>query len=760
MACLLTMSISCAEKETEKQEEEMQFTGAENEVKLMTLDPGHFHSALVQKTMYKQISPKSYVYAPEGPDVQNHLRQIELFNKRQANPTNWQVETYTADDYLEKMLRQKPGNVVVLAGNNRKKAEYIHTCIDAGLNVLSDKPMCINADGFKLLLEAFELAKQNDVLLYDIMTERFSTTTILQKELVNNKAVFGELKKGSIDDPAVTIQSVHHFFKYVAGNPIKRPGWYFDTTQQGEGLVDVTTHLTDIVMWACFPEQIIDYHNDIEMKRARRWATIITPDQFRKVTQLSQWPEYLRKNVNENNLLKCYANGEMIYTLKGIHAKVVVKWNYQAPEGAKDTHFCLMKGTQANVIIRQGKEQNYKPEVYVEAAEGADAGKLDKAIKLAVASLAERYPGLAVEKQGDKWHLLVPDKHRIGHEAHFRQVTEHYLKYLAEGELPEWEVPNMKAKYYTTTSALELAEKGGEGVEFVKSGDKIYVNIDGKPLTVFRFAHDFDKPILYPVRSPSGIRVTRGYPFMKIEGESDDHPHHTGVYFTYDIGENKFWAASSEDSSTLPRIRHVEIKKMRPGPKGTISTVAHWVGKSGDVLLKENRDMTFSETGDEYVIDFDIDLTAQDAKVEFGDTKEGMFAIRVAHWLREDRKSAEYLNSEGQKTADNVWGKRAKWVRLQGQKQDKTVGIAIFHHPDSVNYPTYWHARAYGLFAANPLGQAAFEKGLGVKEPKTCNFTLKPGQSGKFKFRMIIYEGTRNKKQLDSEFEEYAAKKS
>lgn len=456
LVALLTVGTSSC---TKKKEAEMEFTGAKGEVRLMTLDPGHFHAALVQKTMYEQVSPVVRVYAPEGPDVEDHLKRIERFNSRQDNPTSWQEKVCTGDDFLEKMLEEKPGNVVVLSGNNRKKAEYIKACAKAGLNVLSDKPMCINAGGNKLLQKAFDLAEKNDVLIYDIMTERFEITTILQKELINNKELFGELQKGSVDDPAVVKESVHYFFKYVAGNPLKRPGWYFDTTQQGEGLVDVTTHLVDIIMWACFPEEIIDYERDVEMKKARRWPTMITLPQFTKVTKLAELPDFLKENLDDKGVLACYANGEMIYAMKGVHSKIIVKWNFQAPEGGGDTHYSVIKGGKAKLVIRQGKEQSYKPELYIEPAAGAGEDELAQALKDAIANLQSKYPGIGLEHADGVWHVLIPDKYRIGHEAHFGQVTQRYLKYLVDGELPAWEVPNMKTKYSITTAALELAGK-------------------------------------------------------------------------------------------------------------------------------------------------------------------------------------------------------------------------------------------------------------------------------------------------------------
>ena len=427
-------------------------------VTLMTVDPGHFHAALVQKNMYPQLNPEVYVYAPQGPDVEGHLSLIKNFNSRAENPTAWKTVTYRGNDFLAKAIAEKKGNVVMLAGNNRKKIDYIKTFVDAGVNVYSDKPMAIDKAGFDLLKEAFASAEKNNVLLYDIMTERYEITTMLQKELAHTPAVFGELKKGTPEDPSVVKESVHHFFKYVSGNPLKRPGWFYDTTQQGEGIVDVTTHLVDLVQWEAFPEQIIDYNTDVTLLTAKRWPTVLTKEQYQRSTALPDFPDDLKPQLDANGALPCYSNGEINYTIKGVHAKVKVLWNFEAPEGAGDTHYSIMKGTKANILIQQGKEQNYKPELYIEPAEGVLADSLNGAIYTAILQLQRKYPGVLMQRQGDRWHIAIPSRYRVGHEAHFTQVTENYLKFLEGGKLPVWEVPNMITKYYITTTALEMAK--------------------------------------------------------------------------------------------------------------------------------------------------------------------------------------------------------------------------------------------------------------------------------------------------------------
>ncbi len=427
---------------------------SEAPIVLMTLDPGHFHAALVQKTMYPQVSPVVYVYAPKGQELDDHLKRIESYNKRAQDPTRWQERVYTGADFLERMTAEKPGNVVVISGNNRRKTEYIKASVDAGLHVLADKPMCIDRKGFELLLDAFAVADGKNVLLYDIMTERFEITTVLQKRLSAVPSVFGELLQGSAEEPAITKESVHHFYKMVSGAPLKRPAWFFDTAQQGEGIVDVSTHLVDLVQWECFPEQIIDYQKDIAIVSARRRPTVLSKEQFAKATLLDEWPDYLLPYV-KNDLLYVYSNGEFVYRLKGVYAKVSVVWNFEAPAGGGDTHFSIMRGSKADLIIRQGKEEAYRPELYVRPK--VSPSDFAAALEAAVAELAKEYPDISLMQLNDEWRIVIPDRYRIGHEAHFAQVTQNFLNYLQQGKLPDWEVPNMIAKYYTTTAALEKA---------------------------------------------------------------------------------------------------------------------------------------------------------------------------------------------------------------------------------------------------------------------------------------------------------------
>jgi predicted dehydrogenase len=436
-----------------------QFVAGATEVKFITLDPGHFHAALVQKFMYPGVDPLVHVYAPPGEDLDAHLKRIQDFNSRADTPTHWQEKVYTGRDFLPRMLREKQGNVVVIAGNNTRKTEYIDRSIQAGLDVLADKPMAINPEQFQLLRKTFATAEKKKLLLFDIMTERFEIATILQRELAREPAVFGTLESGTAESPAVVMESVHHFFKEVAGQPLIRSAWFFDVRQEGEAIPDVGSHLIDLVQWECFPGQSLDWRKDLKLSKARRWPTVLSQAQFKRATGLEAYPDFLRKDSNPDGSLNVFGNGEVSYTIRGVQAKVTARWNFEAPPGVKDTHYSSLRGTGASLVIRQGAPENFVPVLYIEKNNSISSEAFERNLKSAVTKLAEKWPGLAVETFGKSWKLVIPEKYHVGHEEHFKQVTELFLRYWKARKLPAEEVPNMLCKYYTTTEAFRLSHE-------------------------------------------------------------------------------------------------------------------------------------------------------------------------------------------------------------------------------------------------------------------------------------------------------------
>ncbi len=433
------------------------YEGLDGEIKLIVLDPGHFHASLLQKDMIPQINKNVYVYAPEGPELKSYLETIDTYNMRTDNPTSWSMIVYSQSDYLQKMIEDKSGNVVILAGNNKKKEEYINTCIASGLNIMCDKPMAINSRKFKALEEAYQKTKEDGILLYDMMTERFEENNSIQRELINSKELFGELQKGTPDNPAIISESVHHFLKEVSGKPLVRPAWYYDVEQQGDGITDVTTHLIDLINYNCFPLQTINYKTDVNVIDAGRWTTKLSLNDFGSSTILTEFPDFLKKDIN-NDTLDVYANGFIQYNINGINVKVNVAWNLKAPEGTGDTHQFIVKGTKSNILILQGKDQGYKPQLYIEMHSETDKKSFYTHLDKLITDLQDKYPGLSYNEELGMIHISIPDNLKKGHEAHFTRVVETFLSYLKDGKLPEWEVSNTLAKYYITTKALQIAK--------------------------------------------------------------------------------------------------------------------------------------------------------------------------------------------------------------------------------------------------------------------------------------------------------------
>jgi len=422
--------------------------------KLIIVDPGHFHATLLQKEMYPWVDPRVTVYAPLGPDLLEYLNRIRLFNSRPENPTRWVLDIHTSNDPMGEMLRAPAGNIVVFTGRNRGKIDRILAALKAGLNVLADKPWIIVSADMPKLEEALALAKAKNLAAYDIMTERYEVTSELQRELVNDPEVFGTLEKGTRAEPGVRARSIHHLMKVVAGVPLRRPAWFFDIVEYGEGLADVGTHVVDLMQWTAFPGQAVDYRKDIELLGGRRWPLNMTKEQFARVTGEADFPAALGSYVH-GGVLDYYCNNAVDYTLRGVHVGLEILWNWEAAEGG-DVYEASFRGTKARVEIRQGAKERFVPEVYVAGGSAAVAAALERR----VAALQARWPGLAAVKSGADIRMVVPEKFRVGHEEHFGQVTNRFFEYVTSPKaLPEWETPYMLAKYRVSTEGTEIGRK-------------------------------------------------------------------------------------------------------------------------------------------------------------------------------------------------------------------------------------------------------------------------------------------------------------
>jgi predicted dehydrogenase len=429
-----------------------------DEIRFMTLDPGHFHAALVLKTMYPGVSRKVDVYAPLGPDLLDHLSRVARFNARKDAPTGWELEVHAGPDFLARLVREHPGNVVVISGRNRGKIERVQAALDAGLHVLVDKPWILEAADLPKLQAALATAQKRGLIALDIMTERFEATTELQRALVGDRDVFGAVLPGTPEEPAVYIESVHHLMKTVAGAPNIRPVWFFDTEQQGEGLNDVGTHLVDLVQWTLVPDRPLDHQADVSVKSAQRWPTSIPRAEFQRVTG-QDFPPELAPRVKDG-VLEYFCNTLVSYVLRGTHVTLNTIWDWEASAGAGDTHFASYRGARSRVEVRQGPAERYRTELYVVPVRPEDRAGVLAAVKSRIAALQGRFPGAAVAEAGPEIRVTIPDALRLGHEDHFAQVTQSFLRHVRDRRpLPAWETAGMLAKYHVTTQGTTLARQ-------------------------------------------------------------------------------------------------------------------------------------------------------------------------------------------------------------------------------------------------------------------------------------------------------------
>lgn len=429
------------------------------EIRFVTLNPGHFHAALVQKEMIEQVACRTHVYAPLGADLLAHLGRIAGFNGRGQNPTTWELELHASADYLERLQRERPGNVVVLAGRNATKIDAILTSLQAGMNVLADKPWILVPENLPKLQQAMELAERHGLIAHDIMTERYEITSILQRELIQDEATFGTIIAGSPDDPGVFMESVHYLKKLVAGVPLRRPAWFFDIHQQGEALSDVGTHLVDLAAWQLYPNQAIDAERDVCLMTAQRWPTVLEKSDFQQITGETDYPSYLHSALHHEEL-HYFCNTQVNYTLDGVHVKLKVLWDVESATGGGDTHLAVYRGTLSRIEIRQGRAEKYQPELLIIPNRTMEYPMVRRALDHKVHTLQADYPGIGVLDEGTHFRLAIPQQYRVGHEAHFGQVTRQFVRYLrGQDSLPAWEKPNMLAKYFVTTHGVELSRK-------------------------------------------------------------------------------------------------------------------------------------------------------------------------------------------------------------------------------------------------------------------------------------------------------------
>src|ERR1700722_2475342 len=417
-------------------------------LKLIVFDPGHFHAALAQKEMYPNVAERVHVYAPVGPDLVDYLTRIARFNTRAETPTSWQLEGHAGADFLDRMARERPGDAAIFAGRNHEKIPAVRQAINAGLHVLADKPMIIRRADLPALADSLDAAQAKRLVVQDMMGGRQEITRSLTRRLHADPDVFGEQVAGSPAQPGVEMTSSHHLMKLVSGAPNPRPPWYFDIAQQGDALADIGTHLVDRVHGTLFPGKALDYRADIAIEAVRRWPTMMDLAQFRQVTGVMDWPDYLVDAVS-GGTLAYQCNTHLDYRVRGIHVGLNMAWDWLEPAGGGDTHTETWRGTRARIELRHGPSENWRPQLYV-----VPLTDIAVALERRITALAEIHPGLGLERRGVGWRVVVPDALRIGHDAHFHELTKSFLARIERAApLAAEERTNLLGKYFVTTAA-------------------------------------------------------------------------------------------------------------------------------------------------------------------------------------------------------------------------------------------------------------------------------------------------------------------
>jgi predicted dehydrogenase len=429
-------------------------SGGVNKIGLIIVDPGHFHAALAQKEMYPNVAETVQVYAPVGPDLADYLTRIARFNTRAEAPTTWRLEVHSGPDFLDRMAHERAGDAAIFAGRNNEKIGAIARAVEAGLHVLSDKPMIIRRADLPALAELLETATAKGLVVQDMMGGRQEITRSLTRLLHADPEIFGEQVAGSAGEPGIEMTSVHHLLKLVSGLPNPRPPWYFDIAQQGDALADIGTHLVDRVHGTLIPDEAVDYRRDIRIDAVRRWPIRLSLGQFRQVTGETAWPAYLEGALS-GGALAYQCNTHLDYAVRGVRVSLDMVWEWEEPPGGSDTHTEIWRGTRARIELRHGPSEGWRPQLYI--VPEADIGPV---LQRRIARLGETHRGLGLDRREREWKIVIPDALRIGHDAHFRETTKSFLAYVANPAMvPAWEKPNLLAKYFVCTAA-EAAEHG------------------------------------------------------------------------------------------------------------------------------------------------------------------------------------------------------------------------------------------------------------------------------------------------------------
>jgi predicted dehydrogenase len=404
---------------------------------LLFLEPGHFHATLTLGRPHPRVSDEVIVYAAEGAERRDFLALVERFNRRAEGPTSWRPRVVSGGDLLARLVSERRGDVVVLAGRNGGKARTIRRLHEAGFHVLADKPWLVEPDD----LADIRASLTGWPLVMEIMTGRHDVAARLFKRLVDARDVFGGFRD---DGPAIVLESTHCLEKLVDGAPLRRPWWFFDVRVQGSGAVDIPTHVVDQAQWLLEGDGVAPGAAP-RLVSARAWPTPVPLDAFRRITGEPDFPGALRPLVAGDEL-SYLCNAELAYAIGPVAARATVSWRVSSPDGGGDTHATAARGTRADVLMARGASTGHRRRLRVQPH--ADAEHVRRAMIDVVDAVRRELPGVEVAPAGvDGIDVTIPRALDAGHESHFALVLDDFLTIIDGGRWPAALAERTLAKY-------------------------------------------------------------------------------------------------------------------------------------------------------------------------------------------------------------------------------------------------------------------------------------------------------------------------
>ncbi len=425
---------------------------------LLFLEPGHFHAALLLKSANARIAPDVHVYAAPGPERDAFLALLDSFNARDQAPTRWRPRVHEAahaDAALKALVAERRGDAVVLAGRNGGKLAAVARLHREGFAVLADKPWIVSGAAVPDL----DAACRGAPLAMDIMPDRHELLARLRRRVTVTPELFGKLAADDPQGPAIELGSTHHLLKVVNGRPLRRPTWYYDPHVQGDGMVDVQSHLADQAQWLVDADRAWDPERDVVIEAARRWATPVPPALYRESTGEDAYPPGSAAHVR-GGVLHYPCNGEIRARLAGVSVRLVADWGQREPQGGCDLHAAVVRGTRAVLEVRHGADTGFVPRVLLTPRPGV---RLDGAIAQALAAWQDEFPGLTAERAGEAFRFTAPAALHTTHESHFARALEGFLDCLDAGEWPADLQPRIRTRYRMLAAARDLALASGSG---------------------------------------------------------------------------------------------------------------------------------------------------------------------------------------------------------------------------------------------------------------------------------------------------------